>query len=115
MALNNMVNHTLYGSSVVNGQLVTNFTTSSIYPSPAAAPYMYGNGAKPATLAGFAAGSANPLSTSSGITGNGGGVVMNSSPFDLKNSPVIWAILFLGIGMIGLRTIHWKAEGGGNA
>lgn len=103
-----MVDHPLYGSSVTNGQLVSNFTMTAMFPKQAAAPYMYGNGSKPATLAGFSAGGANVMAANSGMIG--GGPTVSSGPFDIQNSPVIWAILFLVVGFIGLRSIHWKAD-----
>lgn len=109
--LNNMANNTNYGSSVVNGQLVSNYTMRAMYPQQAAAPYFYGNGSKPATLAGFAPNST--LSLSSGVTGIGGGPVAEEAgenPWNPFKSPTPWAIAFLVVGLIGLRQIHWRAE-----
>jgi|SRR5882672_10548051 len=110
LATNNQPNSTLYGSSVVNGQLVANATTRQIFPSQAAAPYMYGNGSKPATLAGFAPGMGTPLSLAAGDgIGIGGGPGVSDNPWHPTQSPVIWAIAFLIIGFVGLRHVHWRA------
>jgi hypothetical protein len=108
-AINNSPNNTSYSSSVVNGQLVPNFTQRGMFPSQAAAPYWYGNGSKPATLAGF-----SPLmggmSPASGITGTGigGGSLDISNPWSPTESPLPWAIGFLIVGFLGLRHIHWR-------
>lgn len=109
--VNQQANNTLYGSSVVNGQLVPNFTWRAMAPSQAAAPYWYGNGSKPATLAGFGS---NPsvLSSASGVGGGSLSVSPGAvdNPWSLRESPVPWAILFLVVGVLGLRYIHWRAE-----
>lgn len=115
LQLNREANNTLYGSSVVNGQLVSNFTWRAMLPSQAAAPYWYGNGSKPATLAGFSAPvGANVMSSAAGSgVGIGGGdlsAAAGESPFDARLSPTVWAIGFLIIGLLGLRHIHWRAE-----
>lgn len=110
LAVNAQPNSTLYGSSVVNGQLVPNATFRQMFPSQAAAPYMYGNGAKPATLAGFAPRMGAPLSAASGDGIGIGGGPYEGNPWSPTDSPLPWAIGFLIIGFIGLRHIHWRAE-----
>ena len=113
LGLNTEPNNTLYGSSVVNGQLVPTLTFRQVFPSQAAAPYFYGNGSKPATLAGFAPTGGiggGPISTASG---NGVGFAdsaYDGNPWSPTASPLPWAIAFLLIGFIGLRHIHWRAE-----
>lgn len=113
LSINTEPNYTLYGSSVTNGQLVPNLTYRQMFPSQAAAPYMYGNGSKPATLAGFAPQMGAPMSTASGSgvgIGGGPGSGYEGDPWSPTNSPLPWAIGFLVIGFIGLRHIHWRAE-----
>lgn len=106
----NVVNPS-YGSSVVNGQLVSNYTWSAMKPSQAAAPYYTGNGVKPRTLLGFGAG--NGGLTGIAGTGVGGGAIAGmtdagSNPWDPRASSVPWAIAFLIIGILGLRHVHWS-------
>lgn len=104
--------NTLYSSKVINGQLVPVFTARGMFPSQAAAPYMYGNGSKPATLAGFSP------SAGSGVvnmtTGIGGGAAFDmgapGAEWDPRTSPTVWALVFLLVGFVGLRHIHWRAE-----
>lgn len=100
-----------YGSSVVNGQLVTNYTMSALKPSQAAAPYWQGNGSKPRTLMGYGMGSTGQAAGA----GIGGGGVLTSSdagaaPWSFQSSPVPWAIIFLVVGILGLRHVHWRGE-----
>lgn len=103
------VTNPAYGSSVVNGQLVTNYTWSAMKPAQAAAPYWQGTGVKPRTLMGYGAGP-------TGLAGYGvagGGVIINDAgeqPWNLRASPVPWAIGFLIVGILGLRHVHWRAE-----
>lgn len=109
---NTLPDNAAYGSKVINGQLTNVFTMRAMAPSQAAAPYMYGNGSKPATLAGFSP----SMGTARGgvvnmTTGIGGGPIDDgSSPWDARTSPTAWAIAFLIIGFLGLRHIHWRAE-----
>lgn len=115
LILNAEPNNPSYGSTVVNGLLVPNFTWRALGPSQAAAPYWYGNGSKPATLAGYSA-AVSPLSMASGVTGMGGGAVATASagagdnPWSLVHSPTPWAMAFLVIGFLGLRFIHWRPD-----
>lgn len=105
------VTNPMYGSSVVNGQLVSNYTWSAMKPSQAAAPYYVGNGVKPRTLMGFGMGSSGLAGT--GIGGGGGSAASMdaiAAPWSPRASPVPWAIGFLIIGILGLRHIHWRAE-----
>ena len=104
--------NTLYGSKVINGNNVSVFTMRALAPSQAAAPYMYGNGSKPATLAGFSPGmgSSTLINTTTGIGGGPSSGDAAVAPWDLRVSPSAWAIAFLIIGFVGLRHIHWRAE-----
>lgn len=107
------VTNPAYGSSVVNGQLVTNYTWSAMKPSQAAAPYYQGNGVKPRTLMGYGAGRAGLAGT--GIGGGGTGSMDDggdaaAAPWNPKVSPVPWAIAFLVVGILGLRHVHWRGE-----
>jgi hypothetical protein len=106
--------NTLYGSKVINGQNVPVLTRRQYYPSQAAAPYWYGNGSKPATLAGFAPqmarGSSSGFVNSSTAIGGGPSMDDGASAWDVRMSPTGWAVAFLIVGFIGLRHIHWRAE-----
>lgn len=108
-----MPDNVAYGSKVINGNNVPVFTMRAMMPSQAAAPYMYGNGSKPATLAGFSTTGGRAASTINMTTGIGGGpssIGDDVSPWDLRSSPTVWAIIFLVVGFLGLRHIHWRAE-----
>ena len=95
---------TVYGSRMVNAQLVPELTYGQVYPSPAFVPYYAGRGAPTPTLPGVA-------------TGNPGGDVVYSGtnagqdPWNAQKSPVIWAIVFLIVGVAGLRWIHFQGVG----
>lgn len=105
------VTNPMYGSSVVNGQLVPNYTWAAMKPAQAAAPYWQGNGAKPRTLMGYGMGQTGPAGT--GIGGGGtltDGGDASADPFSLQKSPVIWAVAFLIVGILGLRHVHWRGE-----
>lgn len=106
------VTNPAYGSSVVNGQLVTNYTWSAMKPSQAAAPYWQGNGSKPRTLMGYGMGTTGQAGV--GIGGGGsaspGAYDAVAQPWHPRYSPVPWAIGFLVVGILGLRHIHWRAE-----
>lgn len=105
-------NNSSYSSSVVNGQLVPVYTMRGMFPSQAAAPYYYGNGAKPATLAGYSTGGSavSSVNMTTGIGGGPSGDDAGAAPWNLQVSPTGWAIAFLVIGFLGLRHIHWRAE-----
>lgn len=106
------VTNPAYGSSVVNGQLVNNFTWSAMKPSQAAAPYYQGNGAKPRTLMGYGMGVTGPAGTGIGGGGYASGAANDASaqPWNPQKSPVPWAIAFLIVGILGLRHVHWRGE-----
>jgi hypothetical protein len=105
------VTNPMYGSSVVNGQLVPNYTWSAMKPSQAAAPYWQGNGSKPRTLMGYGMGPTGAAGT--GIGGGGGTFPSGDAvdaPWSIRHSPVPWAIAFLVVGILGLRHVHWRGE-----
>lgn len=90
-----------YGSAVVNGHLVADLMGGQVYPSNAYVPYYAGRFAPTPTLPGVVGG--NP----------GGNVAMSASdaamdPFNPVKSPVLWAVAFLIIGVVGLRYIHFR-------
>jgi hypothetical protein len=105
-----------YGSDAINGQLV-GMRTSDAY-----SPRTYG----PVVNVGTAAVSAVPPSLGAGGgTINGGYTAEGDSlasgaanvahaqaagrmPFDMAISPLPWAIIFLVVGLVGLRVIHWR-------
>lgn len=45
-----------------------------------------------------------------GTAGNNGTVtaVANANPFNLKVSPLVWAIAFLIVGLLLLKGVHWR-------
>lgn len=109
---NTLPDNSAYSSKVINGQLVSVYTTRGMFPSQAAAPYYYGNGSKPATLAGFSTvgAASNAVNMTTGIGGGLSGDDAAANPWDLRSGPTLWAIAFLIVGFLGLRHIHWRAE-----
>lgn len=105
-----LTDNALYGSKVINGNLAAVYTVRGMFPSQAAAPYWYGNGSKPATLAGFSPSQGVSAPALSMATGVGGGAMDDGDPWSFRSSPTVWAIVFLIIGFVGLRHIHWRAE-----
>lgn len=90
------------GTLLVNNQIVASPMSSAYFPSSQQYPYFKGNGQGPATI---------PLNYM-GTSGSGGTTSQASAaasmPFSLTQSPVIWAIIFLIVGVAGLRYIHWR-------
>lgn len=92
---------TVYGSRMVNGQLVPELMAAQVFPSQAFVPYYQGRGAPTPTLPGV-------------VMGDPGGNVVYSGadagqdPWNLQKSPVLWAIGFVIVGILGLRWIHWN-------
>lgn len=89
------------GTLFVNNQIVPAPMTSAYFPSGQQYPYYTGSGQGPATI---------PLS----YMGSGGSATSAQAsnaaamPFSFTQSPVIWAIIFLVVGVAGLRYIHWR-------
>lgn len=94
---------TVYGTRMVNNQLVPELMSGQVFPSAAYVPYYAGRGAPTPTLPGV-------------VTGDSGGNVVyqasdaGSAPWDPQKSPVVWAIAFIIIGWMGLRWIHWNGD-----
>ncbi len=95
---------TVYGSAPINGQLVPELTSTQIFPSSAYVPYYQGRGAYTPTLP-------PPVSFVTGSDGWSTGMQPNEAmqdPFNPVKSPVLWAVAFLVIGVLGLRHVHWR-------
>lgn len=97
---------TAYGSTVINGQLI------SVSPMEAYAPATLSPTYIPAyvTSGGI---SASPMSGQGAVASTGpitsaAHAPVAGSAWSLTQSPVILAVLFLIIGMAGLRYLHWK-------
>lgn len=95
---------TVYGTRMVNNQLVPELMFAQVTPSQAYVPYYQGRGAPTPTLPGVAIG--NP----------GGNVIYQandagSDPWNMQKSPVLWAIGFVIVGILGLRWIHFQGVG----
>ena len=93
------------GSLVVNGQIVPVPMMGQFLPTMASAPFYKGNGQGPPTV---------PVSFNGNAMGSGAGgmdAVANraaSNPWSFTQSPVIIALIFLIVGLLGLRYIHWR-------
>jgi hypothetical protein len=97
---------TSYGSQVENGQLVPTVMGGQVQPSQAYIPYFNGRGAPTPTLP-------PPIQIGGSHNSWAGGMGLSSNaaaedPWNIFESPVIWAIAFLVIGILGLRHIHWR-------
>lgn len=106
-----------YGSNAVNGQLVAQLTGMQIYPTQAMTPSFQGRGAYAPTIpppAKVLPASLDPWTTGYNVGGSAGGdnsmqtAAAASDPFNPVKSPVVWAIAFLVIGVMGLRHFHWR-------
>lgn len=99
----------VYGSQPVNGQLVPELTNTQIFPSQAYVPYMQGRGAATPTLpppVSWFSGGGNPYTT--GLETSSVASEAAAEPFHPAKSPVLWALAFLIIGILGLRHVHWR-------
>lgn len=96
---------TTYGSTLINGQLVPVLALSGMRPISALAPIYSGRGAVPPTLpSGVTAGPGI-----GGATSNAQAVqAAAANPFSLQLSPVLWLVIFLAVGLLGLRYVHWR-------
>jgi hypothetical protein len=105
-----MSNQIVYGSQPINGQLVPELTATQIFPSNAFVPYYQGRASFTPTLPPpiqYGQGTAMDPYTS-GLMGGGSSMAAIQDPFNPTKSPVLWAVGFLIIGMLGLRHIHWR-------
>lgn len=94
-----------YGSAAVNGQLV-GFQTASAYR-----PTNYGTGlqAVPAvTPVNIPPSASYPTVASPSATGLGTGRGAGTSALNLRDSPALWTVIFLVVGFLILRHVHWR-------
>lgn len=95
-----------YGSAAVNGQLV-GFQTSSAYR-----PVNYGTGLQavpavtPVNIPPSASYPATGTAAAAGAPASGRGP--GTSALNLKESPALWTVIFLVVGFIILRHVHWR-------
>lgn len=89
------------GTLYVNNQIVPAPQSQAFFPSGQQYPYYHGTGQGPATV---------PLNYMGGGSNGTEGEAANASamPFSIVHSPVIWAIIFLIVGISGLRYVHWR-------
>lgn len=102
-------------SDVVNGQLVA-ISPADAWRAIAWGPTP-GQASGPAPVPSvpplYSAQSFGPMSAMSGSSGQdqanvAAAAAAASAPFHGKLSPLPWAILFLVIGLIGMRLVHWR-------
>lgn len=106
-----------YGSDAINGQLVGVRTRDGYNP------ITYGPvvNVNPSTvtavppslgpLGGTAGGSSytgGDATDTAGASNTANAAYSAAHPWDFKRSPVLMAILFLAIGLIGLHFVHWR-------
>ena len=103
-------------TGVVNGQRFT-FPTTAAYSPMSYGPQTTGVPNVSPTLPPFIGGGAGPTS-GLGFEGVGGygtagnnqvtTAIAGSKPFDMRLSPVLWAVILLLVGLFGLAAIHWR-------
>ena len=94
------------GTIGVNDQLSLAYTASALFPTQAQAPTWSGGMKTPPTLAyptglsqvGYPVGPGQSDMTSNAV----------AFPFSLQHSPALWAIIFILVGVWGLRHIHFR-------
>lgn len=102
-----------YGSDGINDQLVPVKTWDAFSPR-GYGPMMVAAPSISPTLPPF-------LGNATGTPGAAGSAVMGgdqanvnaaaqaaAQPFNLRLSPVVWALGFLLVGLVGLRVVHWR-------
>lgn len=91
------------GTDVINGSRVPVYTNNAFTPAAFSPQINAGTGTPP---------NIPPLLTGTGSTINGAQSQTSQNaaafPFNLQMSPLVWAVLGLAIGLIGLRVIHWR-------
>lgn len=110
-----------YGSDAINGQLVPVRTLDGYSPNAYGPIVNVGTAAVntvPPSLGaggGRIGGNSGTVASSSGdITNNSGGTNMAhadlaaANPWNFKVSPLPMAMVFLVVGLVGLRLIHWR-------
>lgn len=102
-------------ADVINGQLTN--VTPAYSVSPAAfgpAPIQYDTYASQPTLPPYTSpGQGNPASGGSVTAGADqanvtAAAAASANPWSIKLSPLVWTLLFLGVGVLGLRMFHWR-------
>lgn len=86
-------------TAVVNGQRVPLFQRDAFSPRSYVPVAPQGVAQQYPTLPGIVG---NPMGNEAG---NATGALQ--SPFSFRDSPLPWAILFLVVGLLGLRFVHW--------
>jgi hypothetical protein len=106
-----------YGSDAINGQLVPVRTLDGYKPvtygpvvnvgtaSVSAVPPSLGAGG--GTIGGSYTNDGD-LINNSGATNTGNAAIAAQHPWDIRLSPVPMALIFLLVGLVGLRLIHWR-------
>lgn len=104
--------NSLPSTDVINGQMVvvgqqyafqgrgygpTPLAYDTYSAQPTTPPF---TGATGSTPAGYTAGGSDTANTTAAAVAAG-------SPFNPKVSPVLWSVLMLLVGVLGLRLIHW--------
>lgn len=88
-----------------NDQLLPTFTANAFWPGQAQAPTFTGGLKSPPTLAyptgQSAVGYPNPVSDPATVAAQ-------ANPWSPTASPVLWAVAFLIVGILGLRHIHFR-------
>lgn len=108
-----------YGSDAINGQLVPVRTLDGYSPNAYGPIVNVGTAAvntvPPSIGAGGGMVGGAGVATSSGdITNNSGGTntahaaLAAANPWNFAVSPIPMAIIFLVVGLVGLRMIHWR-------
>lgn len=90
-----------YGSMTIDGTLQGVYESPGLYPGNAPAPYIYGRGAPPPTISMNAGADV-------GQVASGDVQLAVENPFHPVHSPVLWAVAFIIIGLVGLRHVHWR-------
>jgi hypothetical protein len=104
------------GSVVVNGQLIGAIPGVSQYVN-GFAPYSAVGPSGPLTIPPMMGGSGLTAGTLTGTADSNAQAVMNArqDPFNPKVSPVVPAIVFLGVALLALHMVHFRetvSEGG---
>ncbi len=107
--------YTTYSTLAVNGKQQPVFTSPGLKPPRWASQTTIagrGQGAGPTIArAGDGAGfgyNGNGLASGGGVVNGDQAAAAAADPFNPQSSPVIWAMLFLVVGLLGLRYVHWR-------
>jgi len=106
-----------YGSDDINGQMVGVKTSDAYHPrvfGPIVNVTASSVSAVPPSL-GAGGGVVGGYNGSGDVTDNSGGSNLAAAqaaathPWDLAMSPVPMALIFLVVGLVGLRVVHWRS------